>query len=103
MLLRHCDWVDQLQHHEQVFSKVVHREPLPGEEVGEGGVAHKAERTKLEQAKTCELESQCGSELRSICRQREGEREKSEESVAAEAERERGERARDRSRQCNAA
>lgn len=74
MLLRHCDWVDQLQPRTS-FSKVANA-PLRGggrREGQSGELPHKARRTKLEQAKTCELESQCGSELRSICSQRERE------------------------------
>lgn len=74
MLLRHCDWVDQLQPRTS-FSKVANA-PLRGggrREGQSGELPHKAQRTKLEQAKTCELESQCGSELRSICSQRERE------------------------------
>lgn len=71
MLLRHCDWVDQLQPRTS-FSKVANA-PLRGvgrREGQSGELPHKAQRTKLEQAKTCELESQCGSELRSICSQK---------------------------------
>lgn len=108
MLLRHCDWVDQLQPRTS-FSKVANA-PLRGggrREGQSGELPHKARRTKLEQAKTCELESQCGSELRSICSQRER-----EGGIQTKREREgmnlvEGERGRERelvsSRQCNAA
>jgi len=73
MALRHCVQVDQQQQLPRTTFNNVEQWGNGGYQVKEPHKTRQRQRqTKLESAPTCELESQCGCELRSIqlhCRQ----------------------------------